>query len=60
MKRVEKINLLVECDVDVIHQELNNYGDSDWLKNILNDGWMGYATMSDKQLDFEYNSRTGE
>ena len=54
----EKIDFLVKSDIEAMHQELNQYGDSDWLYEMLEDGWMGYGKMSNQELDFEYNHRT--
>jgi len=53
----EKIDFLVKSDIEAIHQELNQYGDSDWLYDMLADGWIGYNDMTIKELDFEYNHR---
>ena len=58
MTRKEKIEFLVKSDIEAMHQELNQYGDSDWLYDMLEDGWMGYSEMSNQELDFEYNHRT--
>ena len=58
MNREEKINKLVEQDIESIKISILNYGDLEFLSNVLRgNGWKGYDNLTDRELDFEFKDR---
>ena len=55
-KRQKTIDCLVDCDLDTISTGLQE-GETDFLNNILLEGWKGYNQMTNKELEMETKDR---
>lgn len=57
MSREEKVNFLIEDDVDYILQTADGKA---YLRSVLYNGFFGYNRLTEEELEEEYQSRLGK